>query len=104
MKKYALSMLSLMMLFLTGMSAFASENGRAHVETTRFWDLTQGKNHAEEVKNCDYWSEGSKGRYSLAKALDNKELPSNKGGALTGLEGLYFTVGSGAVYGISQNF
>lgn len=104
MKKYVLSVLSLMMPFLTGMSAFASENETAHVETIRSWDLTQGKNHAEEVKNCDYWSEGSKGRYSLAKALDDKELPSNNGGALTGLEGLYFTVGSGAVYGISQNF
>ena len=56
------------------------------------------------MTDCEYWSASSKGRYGLAKALDNQELPSNNGGALTGLEGVYFTISSGAVYGISQNF
>lgn len=91
----------LMIALMTGLSAWAEDG---HVTTVRTWDFTQGKNHQEEVKNCDYWSESSKGRYALAKALDNQELPSNNGGALTGLEGVYFTVGSGAVYGITQNF
>ncbi|MDE6389947.1 MAG: hypothetical protein K2L26_00835, partial [Duncaniella sp.] len=56
------------------------------------------------MTDCEYWSASSKGRYAIAKALENQELPSNNGGALSGLEGVYFTVGTGAVYGISQNF
>ena len=91
----------LLIAFMTGISAWAEDE---HVTTMRSWDFTLGQNHQEEVKNSDYWSESSKGRYALAKALENQELPSNTGKALTGLEGVYFTVGSGAVYGITQNF
>lgn len=93
-----------LMTLFTGASAWAAETEGEHITTVREWSLTQGKNHANQVTNCEYWSASSKGRYALAKALTDQELPSNTGGALTGLEGLYFTVGSGAVYGISQNF
>ncbi|MDE5839737.1 MAG: hypothetical protein K2H49_02340, partial [Muribaculaceae bacterium] len=98
------STLVLMIALISGASVWAAETGEGHITTPRSWDLTQGKNHANEVTNCDYWKAGSKGRYSLEKNLDNQELPSNNGGVLTGLEGLYFTVAKGAVYGISQNF
>lgn len=104
MRKLFKSMLLLMVTLFTGVSAWAAKAGDDHVTTVRFWDFTAGKNHANEVTDCEYWSAGSKGRYSLAKSLENQELPSNTGGALTGLEGVYFTVSSGAVYGISQNF
>lgn len=93
-----------LMTLFTGASAWAAKTEGEHITTVREWSLTQGKNHANQVTNCEYWSASSKGRYALAKALTDQELPSNTGGALTGLEGLYFTVGSGAVYGISQNF
>ncbi len=93
----------LVMTLFTCVGAWAAD-GDEHVTTVRSWSLTQGKNHQNEVKDCEYWKSGSSGRYSLAKALDNQELPSNTGGALTGLEGLYFTVGSGAVYGITGNY
>lgn len=102
--KKSFSVFLLISLLFTGVSVRAAESADGHVTTVRDWSLTQGKNHANQVTNCEYWSSSSKGRYALAKALDNQELPSNNGGALTGLEGLYFTVGSGAVYGISQNF
>ena len=101
MRKLSTSLMLLVSLFL-GMSTWASEN--EHVTTVRSWDFTKGSNHASEVTNCDYWAESSKGRYSLAKSLQDQELPSNNGGALTGLEGVYFTVASGAVYGISGNY
>ena len=94
------SLLMLLPALFTGVSAWAE----GHVTETRSWSFTQGRNHAAEVTDCEYWSASSKGRYSLAKALDNQELPSNTGGALTGLDGVYFTVAAGAVYGISQNF
>lgn len=103
MKKLFSVFLLISMLF-SGVSVRAAESEDGHVTTVRDWSLTQGKNHANEVTNCEYWSASSKGRYALAKALENQELPSNTGGALTGLDGLYFTVSSGAVYGISQNF
>ncbi|MDE6417296.1 MAG: hypothetical protein K2K68_09775, partial [Duncaniella sp.] len=103
MRKFS-TMLMLLCALFTGVSAWAQEGEFTHVTTERYWDFTKGKNHANEVTNCEYWSSGSKGRYALAKALDNQELPSNNGGALTGLDGVYFTVGSGAVYGITQNF
>lgn len=103
MRKISVALMFLMTLF-TGASAWAAETEGEHITTVREWSLTQGKNHANQVTNCEYWSASSKGRYALAKALTDQELPSNTGGALTGLEGLYFTVGSGAVYGISQNF
>ncbi len=103
MRKISIALMFLLTLF-TGASTWAQETGDGHITTVREWSLTQGKNHANQVTNCDYWSASSKGRYALAKALTDQELPSNTGGALTGLEGLYFTVGSGAVYGISQNF
>lgn len=89
---------------LCSVSVRAQEAEWEHVTTTRDWSFTKGKSHANEVTNCEYWSASSKGRYAIAKALENQELPSNNGGALTGLEGVYFTVGTGAVYGISQNF
>ena len=92
------SMLLLMMLFLSS-SVWAD-----HVTDMRTWDFTKGGDHADQVANCDYWTASSKGRYSLAKALDNQELPANNGGALSGLEGVYFTVAKGAVYGITANY
>lgn len=98
------SMLFAMCALLSGVTSWAADAADEHITTVRSWSLTSGKNHANEVTNCDYWSASSKGRYALAKALTDQELPSNTGGALTGLDGLYFTVGSGAVYGISQNF
>lgn len=104
MRKQFKSMLMLMLALMAGASAWAADGDYEHVTTQRSWSLTNGKAHANEVTNCEYWSASSKGRYALAKALSNQELPSNNGGALTGLEGLYFTVGTGAVYGISQNF
>lgn len=104
MKKLFKSTLLLMVTLFTGVSAWAAKAEDDHVTSVRFWDFTAGKNHANEVTDCEYWAASSKGRYSLAKALENQELPSNTGGALTGLEGVYFTVSSGAVYGISQNF
>ncbi len=105
MRKLYSSTLLLMFSLLTSAYAFPAKAAEEeHVTTVRSWDLTQGSHHANEVTNCEYWKEGSKGRYSLTKLLENQELPSNTGGALTGLEGLYFTVSSGAVYGISANY
>lgn len=104
MRKLLRSTLSLMLSVLTCTYALAADAAGEHVTTDRSWDFTKGSRHASEVTNCEYWSAGSKGRYSLAKALDNQELPSNTGGALTGLEGIYFTVASGAVYGVSGNY
>lgn len=95
--------LMLTVALLTGSTAWA-DGDFVHVTNERSWDFTQGKNHANEVTNCEYWSASSKGRYSLAKALNNQELPSNRGDALTGLDGIYFTVSSGAVYGVSDNY
>ena len=80
------SMLLLMMLFLSS-SVWAD-----HVTDIRTWDFTKGGDHADQVADCDYWTASSKGRYSLTKALDNQELPANNGGALSGLDGVYFTV------------
>ncbi|MDE7135348.1 MAG: hypothetical protein K2N91_01840 [Muribaculaceae bacterium] len=97
-------MLFAMCALLSGATLRAEESADGHITTVRSWSLTNGKSHASEVTDCEYWSKGSKGRYSLAKALTDQELPSNTGGALTGLEGLYFTVGSGAVYGVSDNY
>ena len=104
MRKIFKSALFLMVALFAGVSAWADEPEYSHVTTVRSWDFTQGKNHASEVTNCDYWSAGAKGRYTLTKALANQELPSNNGGALTGLDGIYFTVGANAVYGISGNY
>ncbi|MDE7418776.1 MAG: hypothetical protein K2N35_01045 [Muribaculaceae bacterium] len=103
MRKLSTSLMLLVSLFM-GISAWASETQNGHVTTVRSWDFTQGKNHASEVTDCEYWKAGSKGRYSLEKDLDNQELPSNTGKALTGLDGVYFTVAKGAVYGISNNY
>lgn len=96
--------LLLMFTLLSCLNVWAQEAEWEHVTTPREWSFTNGKAHASEVTNCEYWTAASKGRYSLAKALTNQELPSNTGGALTGLEGVYFTVSNGAVYGVSQNF
>lgn len=98
MRKLSSMLLLLMMLFIST-TAWAE-----HVTEVRSWDFTKGSRHADQVKNCDYWTASSKGRYSLAKALTNQELPSNSGAALSGLEGVFFTVNSGAVYGISANY
>lgn len=103
MRKLSSVLLLLLMMFIST-PAKAAEAGDGHVTTVRSWDFTQGANHATEVTNCDYWAESSKGRYSLAKALEDQELPSNNGGALAGLDGVYFTVAKGAVYGISANY
>lgn len=100
MRKFLHYSLIALLTLVTSVTALAE----GHVTTTRSWDFTKGDKHASEVTDCDYWAASSKGRYSLAKALTNQELPSNKGGALTGLDGIYFTVSSGAVYGISANF
>lgn len=89
--------------FLTGLTAWA-DGDFVHVTKERSWDFTKGKNHANEVTNCEYWAAASSGRYSLQKDLTDQELPSNRGDALTGLDGIYFTVKSGAVYGISNNY
>lgn len=102
MRKIFKSTLLLMAALLSGVSAWADDAASEHITTVRSWDFTKGGDHANEVTNCEYWSAGSSGRYSLAKALSNQELPSNNGGALTGLDGIYFTV-SGAVYGITGN-
>ncbi|MCM1490369.1 MAG: pectinesterase family protein [Muribaculum sp.] len=104
MRKLFSSTLMLVLSMLPCVNIWAADSDWTHIETERSWDLTKGSNHANEVTDCEYWSASSKGRYSLAKALDNQELPSNTGGALSGLEGLYFTVASGAVYGISGNY
>ncbi len=98
------SSLLLMFTLLSSLNVRAQEAEWEHVTTPREWSFTSGKNHAAEVTDCEYWAASSKGRYSLAKALDNQELPSNTGKALSCLEGVYFTVSNGAVYGISQNF
>lgn len=89
-----------MLSLLPGVNAMADDSS---LPAPRSWDLTKGANHVNEVKNSEYWTAGNKGRYSLAKSLSNKELPSNTGAPLSGLEGLYFTVSSGAVYGITDN-
>ncbi|MDE6511115.1 MAG: hypothetical protein K2L00_03355, partial [Muribaculaceae bacterium] len=98
MRKLSSTLLLIMMLFISS-TAWAD-----HVTETRTWDFTKGGDHADQVTNCDYWAASSKGRYSLAVALENQELPSNNGGALSGLEGVYFTVAKGAVYGITANY
>lgn len=103
MRKLSTTLLLVVSIFF-GISAWASETENDHVTSVRSWDFTKGSSHASEVTDCEYWSASSKGRYSLALPLENKELPSNKGGALTGLEGIYFTVAKGAVYGISANY
>ena len=89
---------------LSSLGVWAQDAEWEHVTTPREWSFTNGKAHASEVTDCEYWTAASKGRYTLAKALDNQELPSNTGGALTGLEGVYFTVAKGAVYGVSANY
>ncbi|MDE6290764.1 MAG: hypothetical protein K2M16_04465, partial [Muribaculaceae bacterium] len=94
------TLLLIMMLFINT-SAWAQDG---HITDVRSWDFTKGSEHADQVTNCDYWASSSKGRYALAKALEDQELPSNTGGALSGLEGVYFTVAKGAVYGISANY
>ncbi len=103
MRKLSSTLLLILMLFINT-SVWASETEGGHVTTVRSWDFTQGGEHADQVTNCDYWAASSKGRYSLNKALEDQELPSNNGGALTGLEGVYFTVAKGAVYGITANY
>ena len=100
MRKLSSTLLLIMMLFIST-SAWAQDG---HITDVRSWDFTKGSEHADQVTNCDYWASGSKGRYSLEKALEDQELPSNTGGALSGLEGIYFTVAKGAVYGISANY
>ena len=75
------------------------------IKEARTWDFANGGAHESQiVGNTDYWSESSKGRYALAVDLVNQELPGIGGKALTGMEGIYLTVGKGAVYGITQNF
>ena len=96
--------LFLMFTLLSSLGVWAQDAEWEHVTTPREWSFTNGKAHASEVTDCEYWTAASKGRYTLAKALDNQELPSNTGGALTGLEGVYFTVAKGAVYGVSANY
>lgn len=96
--------LLLMFTLLSSLGVWAQDAEWEHVTTPREWSFTNGKAHASEVTDCEYWTAASKGRYTLAKALDNQELPSNTGGALTGLEGVYFTVAKGAVYGVSANY
>lgn len=98
------SSLLLMFTLLSSLNMRAQEAEWEHVTTPREWSFTNGKNHAAEVTDCEYWAAGNKGRYSLAKALENQELPSNTGKALSGLEGVYFTISSGAVYGVSGNY
>lgn len=98
MRKLSSTLLLIMMLFISS-TAWAD-----HVTETRTWDFTKGGDHADQVTNCDYWTASSKGRYSLAVALENQELPANNGGALSGLEGVYFTVAKGAVYGVTANY
>ncbi|MDE6377646.1 MAG: hypothetical protein K2K72_02770 [Duncaniella sp.] len=71
------------------------------ITTAREWDFTQGPNHADQIV-CDSWAASSKGRYGLNVDLEDQELPG-KDGVLTGLEGIYFTLSKGAVYGISDN-
>ncbi len=100
------SALMLMVALFASVSVQAEESATesAHITTVRSWDFTKGSTHASEVTNCDYWTASSNGRYALAQALADQELPSNNGGALTGLDGVYFTVALGAVYGISKNY
>ena len=69
MRKLSSTLLLLMMLFV---SSFAWAAETEHVTETRSWDFTKGSAHADQVTNCDYWSAGSKGRYSLAIALDDQ--------------------------------
>lgn len=102
--KKIFSTLMLMSALFVSTPAWADETGDGHITEVRSWSFTQGKTHASEVTDCDYWAASSKGRYQLTKALEDQELPSNNGGALTGLDGVYFTVSSGAVYGISNNY
>lgn len=105
MRKLFTRALTLMVAAMTCTSAWAQESEWVHVTEPRNWDFTQGKNHASEITDCEYWNATlSKGRTSLLKALEDQELPSNTGKALSGLEGIYFTVASGAVYGISSNY
>lgn len=104
MRKLVRSAFSVMLALFTCASAFAQEEF-THVTTTRSWSFTQGKNHANEITDCEYWNASlSKGRTTLLKSLEDQELPSNTGAALSGLDGIYFTVASGAVYGISSNY
>ena len=102
MKKAFKVSLTFMAVLLSIAFAWAEGVGGTKVTTTRSWDFTKGKNHADQVTDCEYWSASSSGRYSLAKALEDQEMPGNDG-VLTGLEGLYLTVPS-AVYGVSGNY
>lgn len=104
MKKLFTGVLSLMVSMLGCNYIQAQDTEFTHITTERNWDFTKGSNHKNEVTNCEYWNSSKNGRYALAKALEDQELPSNNGGALTGLEGVYFTVPSGAVYGITANY
>ncbi len=96
-------LLSLVVALFTGSAAWAQEF--EHITVERSWNFANGKIHESEVKaNTEYWSSSSKGRYALAKALTDQELPGKDGAALTGLDGVYFTVSSGAVYGVTGNY
>lgn len=81
MKNFFKSTFVLMMSLFMATSAWADEPAEGgHVTTERVWSFTNGKNHAGEVTDCEYWKAGSKGRYSVEKDLTDCELPSNKGG------------------------
>ena len=72
MRKIFTTTLMLMVMLFTSVSSRAAEADGGHVTTVRSWDFTQGKNHASEVTDCEYWSASSKGRYGLAKALEER--------------------------------
>lgn len=97
-------MMAIAAIFAFGLS-WATVSGIASSE--RSWDFTKGANHADQITDCEYWNPdyaSSKGRTTLLLDLNDQELPSNTGAALSGLEGIYFTVAKGAVYGISGNY
>ena len=102
MKKLFKVSLTCMAVLLSIAFAWAEGVGGTKVTTTRTWDFTKGANHKNQVTDCEYWTAGSSGRYSLAKALDDQEMPGNDG-VLTGLEGIYLSVPS-AVYGVSGSY
>lgn len=104
MRNFFKTALVLMASLLSVAPVWAEDSEWEHVTTQRVWNFANGKAHQNEVTNCDAWEASSKGRYTLKVNLTDQELPSNTGGALSGLEGVYFTVPSGAVYGVTQNF
>lgn len=104
MRNFYKNSLMLVAALFTCASAMAAETEEGPITTPRSWSFTDGKSLVDEITAGDYWAASSKGRFATTVNLEDQEIPSNTGATLTGLEGIYFTVPSGMLFGVTQNF